>query len=163
MTRTLTFSGGLAALLLTTGLAFAGPGDAGHSHGPSEDTAYGKPGDPKKPARLVQVTMRETEGKMLYFPNKLEIRKGEQVRFKLQNNGELEHEFVLATVEENRKHAEQMRKNPDMEHDDPNAKRLQPKKSDEIVWQFTKSGEFEYACLIPGHLEAGMKGTIVVK
>lgn len=161
MTRTFAISGGLAALVLTTGLAFAGPGEAGHSHG--DDAAYGKPGDPKKPARLVQVTMREAEGKMMFFPEKIEVRKGEQVRFKLQNNGELEHEFVLATVEENRKHAEAMRKNPDMEHDDPNAKRLQPKKSDEIVWQFTKPGEFEYACLIPGHLEAGMKGTVIVR
>lgn len=141
--------------------AVAGPGEAGHSH--AAQATYGKPGDPKKPARLVQVSMREVDGKMMYFPDKLEVRKGEQVRFKLQNNGELEHEFVLATVEENRKHAEQMKKNPDMEHDDPNAKRIQPKKGDEIVWQFTNAGEFEYACLIPGHLEAGMRGTVVVK
>lgn len=161
MTRTLTLSGGLVALLLASGIASAGPGEVGHSH--AAEAAYGKPGDPKKPARLVQVSMREMDGKMMYFPDKLEVRKGEQVRFKLQNNGELEHEFVLATVEENRKHAEQMKKNPDMEHDDPNAKRLPPKKGDEIVWQFTKAGEFEYACLIPGHLEAGMRGTIVVK
>lgn len=152
---------GLAGLLLSASVAWAGPGDAGHSHG--GETAYGKPGDPKKPARLVQVSMRETEGKMLFFPDKVEVKRGEQVRFKLVNNGELEHEFVIATVEENRKHAEEMRKNPDMEHDDPNAKRLAPKKGSEIVWQFTKPGEFEFACLIPGHLEAGMKGTVVVK
>ena len=56
-----------------------------------------------------------------------------------------------------------MKKNPDMEHDDPNAARLAPKKSGDIVWQFTQAGEFEYACLIPGHLEAGMRGTIIVK
>ena len=156
-------SGALAALLLAPGLALAGPGGAGHSHGGAEETAYGKPGDPKKPARIVPVSMREADGKMLFFPDKLEVRRGEQVRFKLQNGGELAHEFVIATVEENRKHAEEMKKNPDMEHDDPNAKRLDPKKSGEIVWQFTKAGEFEFACLIPGHLEAGMKGTVVVK
>ncbi len=56
-----------------------------------------------------------------------------------------------------------MKKNPDMEHDDPNGKRLAPKKTDEIVWKFSKPGEFEYSCLIPGHREAGMVGTIVVK
>ncbi|WP_241491299.1 hypothetical protein, partial [Mammaliicoccus sciuri] len=65
-------------------------------------------------------------------------------------NGELEHEFVLATTAENLKHAEAMKKNPDMEHDDPNGKRLAPKKTDEIVWKFSKPGEFEYSCLIPG-------------
>lgn len=161
MKKTTTLLGGLSALLLTTGLALAGPGGAGHGH--SDEAAYGKPGDPKKPARLVQVSMRETDGKMLFFPDKVEVKAGEQVRFKLANNGEVEHEFVLATVEENAKHKIQMEKNPDMEHEDPNARRLQPKKGDEIVWQFTKAGTFEYACLIPGHYESGMKGTVVVK
>ena len=56
-----------------------------------------------------------------------------------------------------------MAKNPDMEHDDPNAKRLAPKKTGEIVWKFTKAGEFDFSCLIPGHREAGMFGKIVVK
>jgi len=61
------------------------------------------------------------------------------------------------------KHAEMMRKNPDMEHDDANGKRLAPKQTDQIVWKFSKAGDFEYSCLIPGHREAGMTGTIVVK
>lgn len=56
-----------------------------------------------------------------------------------------------------------MRKNPDMEHDDPNAKRVAPKKSAETVWKFTKAGEFDFSCLISGHREFGMFGTIVVK
>lgn len=81
----------------------------------------------------------------------------------LQNSGELDHEFVLASTEDNLKHAEAMKKSPDMEHDDPNAKRLAPKAKGEIVWRFTKAGQFEYGCLIPGHREAGMTGTIVVK
>ena len=57
----------------------------------------------------------------------------------------------------------EMQKNPDMEHDDPNAKRLKPKATGEIVWQFTKAGTFDFSCLIPGHREAGMFGTIVVE
>ena len=73
------------------------------------------------------------------------------------------HEFVLATVAENRKHAELMKKYPHMEHDDPNAKRLTLLTDGEIVWKFTRRGTFEYACLIPGHREAGMHGTIDVK
>jgi uncharacterized cupredoxin-like copper-binding protein len=56
-----------------------------------------------------------------------------------------------------------MKKFPDMEHDDPNAKRLSPFNSGELVWKFTKRGEFEFACLIPGHLEAGMLGKVIVK
>ena len=161
MISTRSILGGLSALLFATGVAVAGPGAAGHGHA---DSPVGEPGDPKKPARVVPVSMKETDdGKMLYFPNKIEVKRGEQVRFKLTNSGELEHEFVIGTIEENAKHKIEMEKNPDMEHDDPNARRLQPKKADEIVWQFTKPGTFEFACLIPGHYEAGMKGTIVVK
>jgi uncharacterized cupredoxin-like copper-binding protein len=125
--------------------------------------AAGEPGDATKPARIVQVTMTETDGKMQFLPNRIEIKKDEQVKFMLRNNGELDHEFILATAAENLKHAESMKKNPDMEHDDPNGKRLAPKKTDQIVWRFTQVGEFEYSCLIPGHRKAGMIGTIIVK
>jgi uncharacterized cupredoxin-like copper-binding protein len=145
---------------LACGAAFAAAGPPGHSHA---TFAAGEPGNPKKPARIVLVTMREGDGKMMFIPDRIEIKRGEQIRFVLQNFGELDHEFVLATTEENVKHAEEMRKNPDMEHDDPNAKRIKPKKKDEIVWRFTKAGQFEYGCLIPGHREAGMTGTIIVK
>lgn len=149
------------AILLSAGAALAGPGGAGHGHG--GDTAYGKPGDPKKPARVVTIAMTEKDGKMAFIPDRIEVRRGEQVKFALRNNGELDHELVLATLEENLKHAIEMQKNPDMEHDDPNAKRLAPKKTGEIVWQFTKAGEFDFSCLIPGHREAGMTGKIIVK
>jgi uncharacterized cupredoxin-like copper-binding protein len=123
----------------------------------------GEPGDPKKPARVVNVTMREIDGKMTFVPARIEVRRGEQVRFLLRNAGELDHEFLLATTEENLKHAEEMKKNPEMEHDEPNGKRVAPKKSDQLVWRFSKRGEFEYGCLIPGHREAGMTGIVVVK
>lgn len=147
-------------LFATTG-ALAGAGPAGHTH--DETFSAGEPGDAKKPARVVQITMREADGKMMFVPAKVEVRRGEQIKFLIRNNGALDHEFVLATTKENLKHAEAMKKNPDMEHDDPNAKRVAPKKTDEIVWKFTKAGSFEYGCLIPGHREAGMIGTVVVK
>lgn len=100
---------------------------------------------------------------MLFDPATIEIRRGEQIRFIISNDGTWDHEFVLANIADNRKHAEVMKKNPDMEHDDPNAIRLSPFNSGELLWRFTKRGEFEYACLIPGHLEAGMHGKIIVK
>jgi uncharacterized cupredoxin-like copper-binding protein len=56
-----------------------------------------------------------------------------------------------------------MQKYPDMEHDDPNGKTLQPKASSEILWRFTRRGQFEFGCLIPGHREAGMTGIVIVK
>ena len=70
---------------------------------------------------------------------------------------------VLANEKDNLKHAALMQKYPDMEHDDPNAKTVQPQGKSEILWRFSKRGTFEFACLIPGHREAGMLGAIIVK
>ncbi|MDP3074408.1 cupredoxin family protein [Bradyrhizobium sp.] len=157
----------LAAATLLSVNAWAGekPAKHGHSHSHSHGETFsaGEPGNPKKPSRTIQVTMRESDGKMLFVPARLEVRKGEQIKFVLRNIGELEHEFVLATTTENLKHAEDMKNNPNMAHEEPNGKEVDPKKTGEILWKFTKAGEFEYACLIPGHREAGMTGTIVVK
>ena len=149
----------LAGVLLAE-TALAGPGAPGHSHA---GFSAGEPGNPKKPSRTIQITMREADGKMEFVPDAIQVRKGEQIKFVLRNNGALDHEFVLATVKDNLKHGELMKKYPDMEHDDPNAKRLAPEKASEILWRFTKAGEFEFACLIPGHREAGMHGKIIVK
>ena len=107
--------------------------------------------------------MLENGKKMLFEPDRIEIKRGEQIRFQLYNEGIENHEFVLATRAENRKHAEEMKKNPHMEHADPNSATLAPFNSGEILWRFTKRGEFEFACLIPGHLEAGMHGKVIVK
>lgn len=155
------FYSSLAVILVSGSLALAAPGAPGHSHGSSP---VGQPGDPKKPARIINVTMKETEdGKMLFMPEKVAVRKGEQVKFVLKNAGAIDHEFVLDTVANNAKHKIEMEKNPDMEHDDPNAKRLKPKATGEILWQFTKAGTFDFSCLIPGHRQSGMFGTIVVE
>jgi uncharacterized cupredoxin-like copper-binding protein len=132
-------------------------------HHDMEVFSAGEPGDPDQPSRVIQVTMQESDGKMLFVSNHVGVRKGEQIKFILYNSGELDHEFVLATAQENQKHAEAMKMNPEMEHHDPNATRVSPKKTDEIVWRFTNPGEFEFACLIPGHRDAGMFGTVDVK
>jgi uncharacterized cupredoxin-like copper-binding protein len=148
------------AAIMVTPIAMPRLAAAHEDHG---NFSAGRPGDPKKPARVVNIKMFEGSGKMGYQPARIEVRRGEQIRFVLQNDGEEDHEFVLATAAENRKHAELMKKRPDMEHDDPNGKRLVPHGNGEIVWKFTKRGEFEFACLIPGHYEKGMFGKIVVK
>jgi uncharacterized cupredoxin-like copper-binding protein len=129
----------------------------------AEHFSAGEPGNPKKPARVVEVVMRDSDGKMAFVPDRVDVRKGEQVRFVIRNEGALKHEFTLASVKDNDKHAKLMMKYPDMEHDDPNAKSVDPGKTAEILWRFNKGGTFEFACLIPGHREAGMRGTVTVK
>src|SRR6478736_5879581 len=74
--KTATFKLAVIAVLMSAGAALAGPGAGGHSHG--DETAYGKPGDPKKPARTVQVVMSERDGKMAFIPDRVEVRRGEQ-------------------------------------------------------------------------------------
>jgi uncharacterized cupredoxin-like copper-binding protein len=128
-----------------------------------EHFSAGTPGNPKKPARVLEVTMRDSDGKMEFVPDHIDVKKGDQVRFIIKNDGALKHEFTLASVADNNKHAELMKKYPDMEHDDPNAKSVDPGKTAEILWRFNKGGTFEFACLIPGHREAGMRGTVTVK
>ena len=148
------------AITLALILAAAMSAAAAHE---GEKFSAGEPGDPKQPARVVKMTMREDGKKMLFEPAYITVHKGEQIRFVLMNDGTESHEFVLATVTQNRKHAQLMKGHQHMAHDDPNAKRLTPFTEGEIVWKFTRRGTFEYACLIPGHYEAGMHGTIEVK
>lgn len=128
-----------------------------------EQFSAGEPGNPRQSARVIRVSMLEDGKKMLFEPNYIIVRRGEQIRFVLYNEGTESHEFVLASVPENRKHAKLMKEHPHMMHADFNAKRLTPFVEGELLWKFTRRGTFEYACLIPGHYEAGMHGTIDVK
>lgn len=134
---------------------------AGHGH--TEMMQVGRPGAPEEVTRTIEITMRETnDGEMLFEPGELEFEPGETVRFRIVNAGNVEHEFVMDTLENNEKHRKLMQKFPEMEHDDPNAIRLARGGSGEIVWSFANAGKFQFACLIPGHMEAGMHGPIRV-
>jgi uncharacterized cupredoxin-like copper-binding protein len=145
--------------LLTVPALFAGGSTMAAAHKHHSTYSAGAPGDPKKPSRTIEIAMSEME----FDPYKIEVKRGEQIRFVLRNVGTEDHEFLLATTKENLKHAELMKKYPHMEHDDPNGVRVPPKKTAEILWKFTKAGTFEYSCLIPDHREYGMTGRVVVK
>lgn len=149
---------GLLTGLLATNI-LAEPGEPSHAH---KYYAAGEPGDPAKPFRVIDVAMTEGDGTMAYDPPSINVKLGEQVKIVLSNKGALDHEFMLDSVEKNAKHRIAMQKNPEMEHADPNGRRLKPAGTSGIIWKFSKAGTFEFACLIPGHSEAGMKGVIVV-
>jgi uncharacterized cupredoxin-like copper-binding protein len=70
--------------------------------------------------------------------------------------------MVLGTMDQLKQHAEVMKKHPEMEHEEPYMAHVAPGKTETIVWQFTRAGEFHYGCLVPGHFEAGMVGSIRV-
>ncbi|MFC0199597.1 cupredoxin domain-containing protein [Paracoccus rhizosphaerae] len=135
---------------------------AGGTHKGGHNYAAGAPATGGE-MKTVEVSMRETEdGAMVFEPKELSFAAGETVRLVITNKGELEHEFVMDTVEANAEHKELMARFPEMEHDDPNAVRLQPGETGEILWTFTNAGEFEFACLMLGHYESGMHGPLNV-
>lgn len=107
--------------------------------------------------------IERADGRMAFEPSAINVRVGEQVLFKVRNRGALPHEMIVATLAENLQHAEEMKRNPDMEHADPNGVRIAANQGGEILWRFTKAGEFDFSCLIPGHREAGMSGKVVVR
>lgn len=150
----------LPFLLLAAGPVLAhGP----EEHGSAHSAAIAEPGDAAALSRTIEIAMQEGDGRMSFAPGVITVTKGEQVRFHLKNAGDLEHEFVIGTAEEIAEHAEMMKAMPDMKHDDPLMQRFAPKASGSIVLRFTATGELDFACLIPGHMEAGMKGKIIVK
>ena len=131
-------------------------GGEGHDHGTD---AIGKPGVAARVTRTVKVDMSDT---MRYSFENLAVRQGETIRFIVSNSGKVKHEMVLGTESELKEHAELMKKFPGMEHADANMVTVAPGKNGEILWQFTRPGKVEFACLQPGHYEAGMKGTVTV-
>jgi len=126
----------------------------------TEEKVFGREGDPKKASRTVKVDMSD---KLRFTPDSLTIKRGETVKFVVKNRGKLMHEMVLGTMQELKEHAAMMLKHPTMEHDEPYMAHVAPGKTETMVWQFTKAGEFYFGCLVPGHFEGGMVGKIIVK
>ena len=100
---------------------------------------------------------------MRFAPAGLSIKQGETIQFNIKNTGKIMHEFVLGSMTELKEHAAAMKKYPGMEHDEPYMAHVAPGKTQTVIWQFTKHGEFNFGCLIPGHFEAGMIGKVTVK
>ena len=145
-------------LAMSSSLALAG-GNPGHGHAHSDNSAIGAPGLASKVNRTVQVDMSDS---MRFTPSSLDVKQGETIRFVVKNSGQVKHEFVLGTEADLKEHYEVMKKFPEMEHADPNMVSVDPGKTGELIWQFTKAGLVDFACLHPGHYEAGMKGSVKV-
>ena len=180
-----------AVLAAVLGAAAASAWSHSESHGSNpaakpgptrtEEHAFGRAGDPRRVERTLQVGMDDTmhfrvtaatradarrdtpaDGAHLKSGD-IVVKRGETVRFVVRNHGKVMHEMVIGTMKELKEHAELMRKFPGMEHDEAYMAHVAPGKQGEIVWQFTQPGEFYYACLVSGHMEAGMIAKITVK
>jgi uncharacterized cupredoxin-like copper-binding protein len=176
-----------AALAVAFVPAALGHGQSGHGrpapadYSRTPETPFGRPGSPNHAERTIHVAMNDRMQFVAQVPHgsrrtdvasgirphampgDIEVKRGETVRFVVRNEGALMHEMVIGTMKDLKKHAALMRKHPEMEHDEPHMAHVAPGKEGEMTWQFTRPGEFYYACLMPGHLEAGMISRIVVK
>lgn len=135
-------------------------GDKAASSAPAEQKDWGIGGDPKKVQRTIEVRMTDN---MRFTPDTIQVKLGETVRLVAVNAGKVLHEIVIGSPAELKEHAEMMKKHPGMEHDEPYMAHVDPGKKGDIVWTFNRAGTFEFACLIPGHFEAGMIGRITVQ
>ncbi|PKO55374.1 MAG: plastocyanin [Betaproteobacteria bacterium HGW-Betaproteobacteria-21] len=124
-----------------------------------EQQEWGIAGEEKDVTRTVPIVMTDA---MRFIPDRIEVRLGETIRFTHRNEGKVMHEMVIGTPEALAEHAELMVKFPGMEHDEPWMAHVEPGGSGEIVWTFNRAGTFEFACLIPGHFQAGMIGKLIV-
>ena len=171
----------IALSVLITSLT-VGAGFSAHAHGPAghnkaamqdkmnsmhamhhavvkEQKDWGIAGDAEKVTRTIKIAMTDD---MKFSPNVLTIKQGETIRFQVQNKGKMLHEMVIGTKKELDDHAAMMLKHPNMEHDEPYMAHVDAGQSADIVWLFNRAGDFEFACLIPGHYQAGMAGKIKV-
>ena len=156
----------LASLLVSLPIAAAAHGDEDHAGkmpakpaAAAEQKAFGRAGDPRKVVRTIAVGMSDA---MRYEPAEIRVKRGETVRLEVANHGQVLHEIVIGTMDELKEHAALMRKFPGMEHNEPHMAHVKAGTKGAVVWQFNRAGEFYYACLIPGHFEAGMVGKVVV-
>jgi uncharacterized cupredoxin-like copper-binding protein len=137
-----------------------GTAHAGAKAGPVfEQMAWGIGGHDRAVRRTIEIRMTDT---MRFTPDRITVRQGETVRLVVRNNGKMLHEIVIGTQETLDGHAALMQKFPDMEHDEPYMTHVNPGQTERIVWNFNRPGQFHFACLIPGHYQAGMVGTIDV-
>ena len=146
----------LAASMAATPARAAGAHAGGHAHVAS---AIGGPGAAAQVSRTVRIDMNDA---MRFRPSRIDARRGQTIRFVVSNSGRLKHELVIGTAAELKEHAEVMKKHPEMEHAEPNMVTLAPGRRGEVIWRFSHAGTVDFACLQPGHFDAGMKGVVKV-
>ena len=125
----------------------------------SIETEFGKYSPQMHPTVTIKISMSDD---MRFTPATIQVKQDDIVKFIHANEGQLMHEFVLGTLQSLNNHADEMKQNSSMSHDKPFMVHVAPGQTGTNTWQFTESGVFHFGCLIPGHYEAGMRGTVIV-
>jgi uncharacterized cupredoxin-like copper-binding protein len=153
----------LAGLLIGCGTAAVAHEAAGHKAKTAqikkEQKPWGIAANARDAGRTIRIAMSD---KMRFTPDLIDVKQGETVKFIVRNGGKMLHEMVIGTKEELDAHAGLMVRFPAMEHDEPYVAHVSPGKASQLAWTFNRAGEFDFACLIPGHYQSGMVGKIRV-
>jgi uncharacterized cupredoxin-like copper-binding protein len=154
-------SGLLLAVVIAVQPAFAHEGQVAKKSQAmnKEQQPWGIAGEAKDVRRTIEIAMSDD---MRFTPSTIEVKQGETLRFVLRNHGKVLHEMVIGTAKALEEHAALMQKFPGMEHDEPHMAHVASGRKGQLVWKFNRAGEFDFACLIPGHYQAGMVGKIKV-
>lgn len=107
------------------------------------------------------ITLRMSDD-MRFTPSQFSVKLGETVRIRVDNVGQVRHEIVLGTRATLDAHANAMQQHPDMAHGEAFMAHVAPQRNGELVWTFNRPGTFDFACLIAGHYQAGMRGSFTV-
>ena len=155
----------VATLLSTSTSTILAGGSQDHKHGNDAsfkrmEKAFGTYDPNLKPTRVVDVVMSDN---MRFSPDLIKVKKGEIIKIKHTNHGNLMHEFILGTTASLDEHAKMMRKSPNMKHNKPYMVHVVSGESATLIWKFSEVGQFTFACLVLGHYEAGMKGIVMVE
>ena len=150
----------VCALLAGASATFA-HGNISHTSAPiiKEQKAWGIAGDAKNAQRTITLNMTDD---MRFAPSHFSVKKGETLNLRVVNKGQVMHEMVLGTQASLDEHAQMMLKYPGMEHAEPYMAHVAPGQSESLVWSFNRAGNFDFACLIAGHYQAGMTGRFTV-
>ncbi len=135
----------------------------------------GSKGNPSQVDRTIIVKMYDN----YYAPKSFNIKKGETIKFEIENLGQLVHEFNIANAMMHKKHRpemlrmveneilmaetidrEKMKKmakiDKAMGHSHSNSVLLAPAEKGNLIWKFENAMDIEIACNVPGHYEIGM-------
>lgn len=138
----------VAVPVLALALVACGDDDAGTDSGP--------------PSSTVVVAMRD----LAFAPMGVSVTSGDEVRVQLQNDGALVHDFTMERMPHRSLHMIGGMQGGEHMHEQSRYAMhmaLEPGSAGSLDFAPTERGEYEFFCTVPGHREAGMRGTIRVE
>ena len=87
-------------------------------------------------------------GEFYFNPASITVKAGTPVKFAVTNAGKIEHDFSFPSLGATHAHGE--------------AGHILPGETDSLEITFDRPGDYIFDCSLPGHADAGMKGTVKV-